>query len=44
MVFFIDVKIAHVCYIYFLQNVKYWHEICDVLIPILHSECEICEM
>ena len=35
------------------QNVKYWYEICDVLVPILHalrrigtnsSQCEICEM
>ena len=28
------------------QNVKYWYEICDVLVPILHSvkfaKCEIC--
>ena len=35
------------------QNVKYWYEICDVLVPIFHalwrtgtnfSQCEICEM
>ena len=28
------------------QNVKYWYEICDVLVPILHSvkfaKCEMC--
>ena len=28
------------------QNVKYWYEICDILVPILHSvkfaKCEIC--
>ena len=28
------------------QNVKYWYEICNVLVPIFHSEkfakCEIC--
>ena len=34
-----------------LQNVKYWYEICDVLVPIFYvlgatnfSQCEICEM
>ena len=26
------------------QNVKYWYEICDVLLPILNAQCEICEM
>ena len=41
--YFIDVKIAHVCYIKlttcanFLQNVKYCYEICDVLVPIIHA-------
>ena len=32
--------------VYFLPSVIYWYEICDVLVPILHSmrfaKCEIC--
>ena len=51
--YFIDVIIAHACYIYIIslraqisQNVIYWFEICDVLVPIFHSikfaKCEIC--
>ena len=45
--YLIDVKIAHCCYIYnrhvlslraqISQNVKYWYEICDILVPIFHS-------
>ena len=41
--YFIDVKITHVYYniislrAQISQNVKYWYEICDVLVPIFHA-------
>ena len=36
--YFIDVKIAHASHrAQISQNVKYWYEICDVLVPIFHA-------
>ena len=59
--YFINVRDTHVCYIYtkfdfvrfFPQSVRYWYEICDLLVPIFHvlwgictnsSQCEIYEV
>ena len=55
-VYFIDVKNTHECYMFFenVRNphtfVRYWYEIRDILVPILHractnsSRCEIYEV
>ena len=53
--YFIDVQMLHIISprTQISHNVKYWYEICDVLVPIFHalwrigtkfSQCEICEM
>ena len=45
--YFINVRNAHVCYMhiwkfaYFSQSVRYWYEICDVVVPIFHVLWEL---